>query len=222
MKESLKIIPEAFFDIIAYLIPGCFFIVFILLDSNFLTCQIIEHNNPFYQMLIIVFAGYIAGHIITSISQLILVMPINYFFGNPTHTLIGLKDGKFLRFQTRLSDDLISKISSVIVKNFQTEIDKHTFFLCENYIRINYPDIGFFIRKRHALEHMCRNIALACLILLFILATDVFDMLLCSILVISIIRYLDYRISWPKVVYESFFLTASADPLLQKSNNTKT
>lgn len=206
MKENLKLIPEVFFDFFAYFIPGCFLLIFLLLDKNPATHRIFKDIGNFREILLIVFGGYIFGHILTTLSTLIIVKPVDYLFGNPLHTLIGMEDGQIGKFRAKLSDNLISEISSVVQKKFKSKIDKHTFFLCENYIRANHPDIGFLIRKRHAFEHLCRNVVVSSLILLLTLRCSVFDVLLVSMGVVSLIRYFDYRISWPKVVYESFFL----------------
>ena len=195
MKENLKLIPEVFFDFLAYLLPGSFLLTLFLSNENLAISQMLKNINNVKEALIIVFGGYYCGHILTTLSRFIIVKPLNYLFGNPLHTLIGIEDGLTSKFRAKLSDDMISKISSAIKEKFSSPIDKHTFFLCENFIRINYPDIGFLIRKRHAFEHLCRNLVLVFLILFFSLNSKEFDVLLVSIAVFSFIRYLDYRIS---------------------------
>lgn len=208
MKNSIKLIPEAFFDIIAYFLPGCFLLILLLLGETFSFHQIPKDVNNFKEILFVLTAGYICGHILTALSTLIIVQPLDFLFGNPIHTLIGINVGIFNKYRHKLSDDLISGISFFIQKKFKSKIDKHTFFLCENYIRTNYPEIGFLIRKRHAFEHLHRNLVISYFILFFTMKTGVFDnlLILVSITVTSIIRYLDYRITWPKVVYENIYL----------------
>ncbi len=206
MKENLKLIPEVFFDFLSYCLPGSFFIVILLLNSDSTIFGLLKDSSQIKEGFVIVFGGYLCGHLLTTLSSIILVKPLNLLFGNPIHTLIGVTDDNVFKVRPKMSDDIILKIRSIIQKEFSSNVDKHTFFLCENFIRINHPDIGYLIRKRHAFEHLCRNVAVASLILLFIIEGVEIKLLFGFIAGLSFIRYLDYRVSWPKVVYESFLL----------------
>jgi len=206
MKENLKLIPEVFFDFISYFLPGSFFMIFFLIDKNSIMSLLFKDIGLIKEGFVILFGGYLCGHFLTTLSSILIVTPLNYLFGNPIHTLLGIEYETFFKSRIKMNDDILSKIRAIIKETFNLSVDKHTFFLCENFIRINHPEIGLLIRKRHAFEHLCRNVALASILLIFLIKGKEFTLLFCLIAGISFIRYLDYRVSWPKVVYESFLL----------------
>ena len=209
MKENVKLIPEVFFDIISYLFPGGFFVLFLISNSSFPILEIFKVNNGIKDVFIIIIGGYFCGHLLTTVSHFLIVTPLNYLFGDPIHTLIGVDCTRLFKKESKFSDDIISKISIMIKKKFGTPVDKHSFFLCENFIRLKHPEIGFIIRKRHAFEHLCRNTAVALILLMLILNNSKELNILYGIFaIVSLIRYMDYRITWPKVVYESFYLVS--------------
>lgn len=215
VKEGLRIIPEAFFDIFAYFLPGAFLLVMILHSECEAMKTLFEDPSGFKEGFAILLGGYIFGHLLTTLSAIVIVVPLNMLAGNPVHTLIGLEDGLVFRFRAVLSNDLVSKISLLAKEKFGSDIDKHTFFLCENYIRLNHPDTGFLIRKRHAFEHLSRNLCLASVILIFFVNSTFYIWFFGIFGLLCFLRYLDYRVSWPKVVYESFFLVTAGDARLQ-------
>ena len=223
MKESIKLIPEVFFDFFSYFLPGIFLwlpLTYVLINKGIFSFIAISN---FEKILIILLGSYICGHMLTTLSNLFVVKPVNYLLGDPIYTMIGIDEGKFKKSQYRLDEHLVASLSRMIRVKFKSELNKHTFFLCENYIRINYPDIGFLIRKRHAFEHLCRNLAIASFFLLITLSVLYssygIKIPLIVIVILSLIRYFDYRISWPKVVYENFYLLCEQNEWKSKTDS---
>jgi hypothetical protein len=211
MKSIVDLIPEAFFDFFSYFLPGLFFILFGSRVINVL--PIFQNRNTGSIELIITYcvAAYLIGHFLTAISDLLIIKPLNFFIGDPADSLIGIGKGKFTSLQARLAPELIIGIENIVKDKFKLKIDRHTFFLCENYVRNSRPDIGFLIRKRHAFEHMFRNIIIVSLALIIFMTNDTsLRVLFLAILIISLVRYFDYRVSWPKAVFENFYILTVA------------
>ena len=77
MNDNLKLIPEVFFDFLAYFLPGSFFI----LSISYLKTEIIEplisNLTIISEILIFVLCGYICGHILTTLSTILcLALPL--------------------------------------------------------------------------------------------------------------------------------------------------
>lgn len=208
MKTIVDLVPEAFFDFFSYFLPGLFFVLPVAHTINFWSILQGREAGAIWEIIAYCLAAYIFGHLLTTVSYLLISRPINYFIGDPTHSLIGIGKAKIARLQVRLSPTLISGIENIVSRRFKVKIDQHAFFLCENYVRTTRPDIGFLVRKRHAFEHLFRNLAVASLVLIILMtnSTWLIRALFMAILIISLVRYFDYRVSWPKAVFENFYL----------------
>lgn len=200
MKDLVNLVPEAFFDFFSYLLPGMVFVLPLAFIVDFWSIFPGEEVGDVWGIIAYCLVSYIFGHLLTTVSELAISKPINYLFGNPSESLIGIGKGKVARFQVRLEPTLIRGIEKIVSCKFRAEIDQHTFFLCENYVRTARPDIGFLIRKRHAFEHLCRNLVVGSFVLILLLIVLMKDntwpvlAILLPILAVSFIRYLDYRV----------------------------
>lgn len=169
--------------------------------------------------LLSIIIGYIVGHILTTLSSIILVIPLNLLLGNPVHTLIGVEKPLIDKLSPKLEISFRQKIADKIKIKFGREIDKHSFFLCENYVRNNNKELGFLIRKRHAFEHLFRNLFISEILLLFLFDFDgIVYLIWWVILLITFLRYFDYRVSWPKVAYENFYIMKDNDNFDNRQN----
>jgi len=213
MKDLVNLVPEAFFDFFSYFLPGLFLVLMAALNINL--CTFFPEKATFgtWQVVLYLVVAYILGHLLTTVSELLILRPMNYLLGDPANSLIGIGKAKISRFQAVLDPSLISNITDIVTRKFKTNIDQHTFFLCENYVRASRPDIGFLVRKRHAFEHLCRNLVVASIALMILMAHTAWQnqVLLALVLVVFFIRYLDYRVSWPKAVFENFYLLTVED-----------
>jgi hypothetical protein len=224
MKTIVNLVPEAFFDFFSYFLPGIFFVLPIARTVNFWSIFQGREVGAVWEVIAYFVAAYIFGHLLTTVSYLLIAKPINYFIGDPADSLIGIGKARIPKFQARLERAMISGIENIVSRKFKVRMDRHSFFLCENYVRTTRPDIGFLIRKRHAFEHLFRNLVVACLVLIPLVtdSTWLIRALFLSILVISLVRYFDYRVSWPKAVFENFYLlTVEETENGQKSRNAQ-
>ncbi len=213
MKDLVSLIPEAFFDFFSYFLPGLFLVLTAALSINFWSFFPAKDTVVTWQVVLYLVGAYVFGHLLTTVSELIILKPMNYLFGDPANSLIGIGKARISRFQAALDPNLISGITDIVNRKFKTNFNQHTFFLCENYVRASRPDIGFLVRKRHAFEHLCRNLVVASIALMILMAHATWQnqILLAFVLVVFFIRYLDYRVSWPKAVFENFYLLTIED-----------
>jgi len=149
LEKSFNILPEAFYDVLAYIIPSAYLVVGILLGCDSLNKNKILNNASTTSWVIELFVGiiilgglYCIGTIITSFSFYLIQKPIS----------------KFLFAIKRKSRD-------------ERGIDKYTFDLFGDEIiklRIQHPSISTEITKRYARLNLLRNIAFSSLFLLLL------------------------------------------------------
>jgi hypothetical protein len=212
MKDSVRTVPEAFFDFFAYLLPGYLFWIVVSGSTIFPFRRFLPPNmGAVEKMALDVFAGYCIGHLLTVLSTIIVAGPLNVLLGNPIHTLTGVQIPLITRFAAKLEPSFTQELLQKIQDRFGLQPDRHSFFLCENYVRSNNKEMGFLLRKRHGFEHLFRNLLLTELVFFVAFPGPVAARWLFGlIMVLTFLRYADYRTSWPKAVYENFFLLESS------------
>ncbi|MFC1829005.1 hypothetical protein ACFL0O_05280 [Thermodesulfobacteriota bacterium] len=164
---GLGYIPEFFFDLIGYFIPGCTFLlgcIFILYYQG----ETFKKISEFKGILLLIFIGiilsYVLGQLLSIVSRFLL-----------SHDAIkdGL-EGKDTNF------DKMSYFFNTVQEKFfpeapypwddkeKREKEKKDYLFCiaERYIRVKAPELGLFITKRHSIKTMSRNLALSFLILM--------------------------------------------------------
>ncbi len=223
MKETLKTIPEAYYDFLAILVPG--FITLELLSisplaqdspigSNLLNLSLIDRT------LFFILGGYVLGHGLTLLSDFLIRQPIQKLFGEPSKNLLNKGTALIKLYPKGFNSDFVVILESEIRKAFKVEnvnLEAHSFFdVCEQYIKQHDYETGMLCQKRHGLEVLTRNMAIVLLVILPIYWSLGIIVRLVIILgiILFFLRWNYLRIRRAQFLYHSFHTVAKMDDLI--------
>jgi len=170
MKNIPQYIPEVFYDIIGYFLPGIILTYSLLALFQFTYPQEIVNvlsivkifNNSFISLSFLIAVSYTTGHIISYPSRILTQFVKANDWGN-MHSEKNkncLSRSFYNEMVKKFSIDEGDKSSKIMV-----DVERKIVRITEKYIKVICPELGQFIQKRQALRVMHRNLSFSMLVI---------------------------------------------------------
>lgn len=172
MKEFLSSVPELYYDLLALFLPGLVTMEMMMISPVFANSQLAQNLSgvpTFERVVLLVGAGYIAGQVLTVLSDLLIRRVVWALFGEPAETLLGGTKALLGRIPHPFEETFVQTLTKeieAVAPSLSLRTKHSPFDICEQYIKQNDQALGMLCQKRHAVVVMCRNMLVALLLAL--------------------------------------------------------
>lgn len=166
MKDTVKGIPEAFYEVLTAFAPGVIAVEGLVLSPWFQRVLVdssyhVPQLGAAEQLILVLFVSYALGQILTQVSNVLIRKPVWLLFGQPVNNLLNVGPTPWLPYPLPFRDQAkVSRIREALNLDSMIGSDSHYLMdTCERFVRAKSSELGQLCQKRHGLVVFCRNIA---------------------------------------------------------------